>query len=73
VSDHLGHVAFGLGGVGFTYFMAPVLDNIYKIIRPVTRRIICIGLSILFLIDSLHSAIHPNTGDGITTVTDVNS
>ena len=65
-----GLIAFGLGGVGFTYFMAPVLDNLYKILKPITRRILCIGLSILFLVDCIHSAIHPNTGDGVTTVTD---
>ena len=60
-------IVFGLGGCGFTYFAAPILDNIYSSININTKKIICTILVTFFLIDILYATfIKPNTGKGIT-------
>lgn len=65
-----GLLVFGLGGVAFTYVFAPILNNIYAWLSAGARRGICICLILLFVIDAVHSAFHPNVGEGITTVTE---
>lgn len=61
-----GLLVFGLGGCGFTYIIAPLLNNIYEKIPKRTTIIICAILLILFGIDGIYSHFHPNTGKGIT-------
>ncbi|MBR1528672.1 MAG: DUF975 family protein [Oscillospiraceae bacterium] len=61
-----GLTVFGLAGVAVTYFIAPVSDNLLKKLSPKKRKILCIILLILFVIDCIWSVMHPNTGNGIT-------
>ena len=62
-----GLIVFGLGGCGFTYVFAPVLDNIFNTWNINIKRIISVVLIILFLIDLSYSTfVRPNTGKGIS-------
>ena len=61
-------LVFGLGGCGFTYLFAPILDNIFNNIKPKIKIIICSILLTLYGIDFVYSTIYPNTGVGITTI-----
>ncbi len=62
-----GLIVFGLGGCGFTYIFAPVLDNIFNTWNISIKRIISVVLIILFLIDFSYSTfVKPNTGKGIS-------
>ncbi|SEV87760.1 Protein of unknown function [Ruminococcaceae bacterium KH2T8] len=61
-----GLFVFGLAGVAFTYLFAPMLDNLYKKIKPNLIKPICVILLVLFAIDLGYSAFHPNAGAGVT-------
>ena len=61
-----GLIVFGLGGCSFTYVFAPLIDNMYKKIRPDIKKIICIVLISLYLVDLAFSYNNPNSGKGIT-------
>ena len=61
-----GLFVFGLAGVAFTYLFAPMLDNLYKKIKPDKVKPLCIVLLVLFAIDLAYSAFHPNAGAGVT-------
>ena len=61
-----GLLVFGLAGFAFTYIVCPLLDNLYKHIKPSARKIVCIVLPIIFAVDLVFSAINPNTGAGVT-------
>ena len=61
-----GLLVFGLAGVSMTYFIAPVVDNLFERIPPKVRKTLCTVLTVLFFIDLGWSVKHPNTGDGIT-------
>lgn len=61
-----GLLVFGIAGVAAVYFLAPILDNEFRRINNVVRRVLCIALSVLFVIDFAYSQIHPNVGAGIT-------
>ena len=63
-----GLLVFGLGGAAVTYFLAPILDEIYNKMRPKTAGILCTCLLAAFGTDFVYSLQHPNTGEGITTV-----
>ena len=67
-----GLLVFGLGGCGVTYFIAPILDNLYNLVKPKLKTIICIILLFFFATDYIYSTINPNTGDGITTINIMN-
>lgn len=60
-----GLLVFGLAGVGFTYLLAPFLDEVYQKLRPAVRRNLRVALLILFGIDAVYSAGHPNCGEEI--------
>ena len=61
-----GLIVFGLGGCGFTYIVAPILDNLYQKISPsITKKVASI-LLILFIADFIYATITPNTGEGIS-------
>jgi len=63
-----GLIIFGLGGCGFTYIFAPILDNIYKKINLNVKTILVVSLVTVYLIDFTYSTfIRPNKGEGITT------
>ena len=62
-----GLLLFGFGGCMFTYFIAPILDNIYKNIKKNIKIILCIVLVFAYLGDLAYTTNHPHTGKGITT------
>ncbi len=58
---------FGVGGCGFAYIFAPVLDNLYLRISKRTKYIICAILIAAFAADfTVCRIVGPNSGDGIT-------
>lgn len=61
-----GLLLFGIGGCGFVYLLAPLLDNIYKNIKPKIKTTLCITIILLYSIDFIYSSIVPNTGKGIS-------
>ncbi len=61
-----GLLVFGLGGCGFTYIVAPLLDNLYQKIPKNITNIICVLLLSLYFIDLAYTKVHPNTGQGIS-------
>ena len=61
-----GLTVFGLAGVAVTYFIAPVSDNLLRLVPAKIRNILSKLLVILFLTDCIWSVFHPNTGNGIT-------
>lgn len=62
-----GLILFGLGGMVFTYLLAPILDNLFNKIKPEIKRCICIVLVGLYLVDFIYtSQVKPNTGAGIS-------
>ncbi len=61
-----GLLLFGLGGCAFTYFLAPILDNIYKKINSKIKTAICIILLTVFISDFIYTSQVPNTGKGIS-------
>lgn len=61
-----GLLLFGIGGCAFVYLLAPLLDDLYKKIKPKIKTTLCIILIIIFAIDFIYASINPNTGDGIT-------
>lgn len=61
-----GLLVFGLGGIAIVYAAAPLLDNLF---RKINNRIlipISLALVIIFGCDQVYSSKHPNTGEGIT-------
>ena len=61
-----GLFVFGLAGVAFTYIISPLLDNLFSRIKMPLKKYIGIGLLVLFAIDLVFSAFHPNQGAGVT-------
>lgn len=61
-----GLLFFGLGGCGFTYIIAPILDNLYEKINPKLKNVLCIILLLSYGTDLVYTKIHPNTGKGIS-------
>ena len=61
-----GLILFGLGGVGFTYIFAPILDDFYKKINKTFKIILASILICGYLIDLSYTHEHPNSGSGIT-------
>lgn len=60
-------IIFGLGGCAVTYIFAPMLNNLYKKIKPNIKKLICVILIIFFIVDFIYSRNHPNSGEGVTT------
>lgn len=61
-----GLLVFGLAGVTMTYFIAPIVDNLFAKIPKKVRHGICAVLITAFFADLGWSVKHPNSGDGIT-------
>ena len=61
-----GLILFGLGGFGFTYIIAPLLNVFYKKIPKFIKISLCTLLITGYIIDLSNTHNHPNTGVGIT-------
>ncbi len=61
-----GLLIFGLGGCAAVYFLAPLIDNKIRKIKPIILNIICVLLVLCFVGDLIYSKYKPNTGKGIT-------
>ncbi len=61
-----GTVFFGIGGCLIIYVLAPLLNNFIEKINKRTQIALCLVLLSVFIADFSHSAVHPNTGEGIT-------
>lgn len=61
-----GILVFGLGGCGFTYLVAPFLDNLYNKIKPSIKYLVAIILLFFFILDNIYCHNNPNMGEGIT-------
>ena len=61
-----GLLVFALGGCAFIYILAPMLDDLIKKIPVKVQIAACIVLLSSFIVDSVYSSKHPNTGTGIT-------
>lgn len=64
-----GLLTFGLGGMLIVYFLAPLLDNLF---RRIPRKVLvtgCVILILTFFLDQIYSINNPNRGEGITSVT----
>ena len=61
-----GLLVFGLGGCGFTYILAPILDNLYQKLSSKVSIGLCVILISFFAIDFVYSSFYPNTGTGIS-------
>jgi len=59
-------LGFTIAGFIACYFLLPFLNKLYNKIKPKLKLIICIILSVLYIIDFSHSLINPNTGKGIS-------
>ena len=65
-----GLLVFGIAGIAFVYVAAPLLDNFLVNIRMKILVPICAVLLGVFAADIVYSAIVPNTGEGITSVSE---
>ncbi|MBR1764352.1 MAG: DUF975 family protein [Ruminococcus sp.] len=61
-----GLLVFGIGGVAFVYFGAPMLDNLLRRLRLHYALPVCIALVTVFFMDLGYSKRSPNQGKGIT-------
>lgn len=61
-----GLMVFGIGGVAFVYFAAPMLDNYLRKLKMRYAVPICAALLIAFAADTVYSHFYPNQGTGIT-------
>ncbi len=62
-----GLLVFGLAGCTVTYLIAPLLDNLFNLLKGKIKIVICTVLIIIYGTDFIYSTIHPHTGKGITT------
>ncbi len=62
-----GLLFFGIGGLAFTYVIGPYLDNLLAKWNPTFKKVLCIFLVSIFVVDYFYSSSHPNIGDRITT------
>ena len=61
-----GLAVFALGGCAAVYLVAPSLDHLFCKIPMKIKKIICVVLVVLFVVDMAYSAFVPNIGEGIT-------
>lgn len=61
-----GLLVFGLGGLYVVYFLAPLLDDLIKMVNYKVLMMILFILIIMFTIDKIYSSKYPNKGTGIT-------
>lgn len=58
--------SFGLCGLAMTYFLYPILINLFNKIPRRCKKLLCTILLFCFLADFVYSSDVPNTGHGIT-------
>ena len=61
----LGVTAFGIGGVFLVCLVLPTYERIYDKIPAKWRNLLCLILTVVFVVDAAWCAMHPNMGDGI--------
>lgn len=61
-----GLIAFGIAGTFFIYFAAPFLDSLFMKIPKKIKTILCIILSVLYVVDFAYSSKYPNSGEGVS-------
>ena len=61
-----GLIIFGVAGLVFTYIFSPILDNLFRKLKPNLRTSLCAILLALFILDVMVSFASPNRGAGIT-------
>lgn len=61
-----GTLFFGLGGSLCIYVVAPFLYRVYQKISKPVQTVLCLTLTVIFVIDFIYSCQHPNQGVGIT-------
>ena len=66
-----GLLAFVIGGMAIVYFVAPFLDNYFRKIKLEIILPICAALMLIFVSDQLYTRKHPNTGEWITCMQDI--
>ncbi len=59
-------LGFTIAGFIACYFLLPFINKLLNKIKPKLKLIICIILSVLYIIDFSHSLVQPNTGKGIS-------
>lgn len=64
-----GLLVFGIGGMMLVYVLAPGLDSLIRNVQRGVAVFLCVLLTCLFLADLSYSAGNPNTGDGVTALT----
>lgn len=64
-----GLMLFAIGGCATVYFVAPLLDNALRKIKPSIATTICVILISVFIADLIYSHNVPNKGKGITDYT----
>ena len=62
----LGAIVFGLGGTALVCLFLPFYEKLYEQIPLKWRKIICLFLLLLFIVDGAWCAMHPNVGAGIS-------
>lgn len=66
----LGAVVFGLGGTILVCLFLPIYEKLYERISPKWRIITALFLLLVFIADGARCAMHPNTGSGISYLSD---
>lgn len=61
-----GLLIFGIGGCAIVYFVAPLMDNLYRKINMKIAIVVCSVLIVCYVADQIYSSKHPNAGKGIT-------
>jgi len=61
-----GLLFFGIGGLAFIYFLAPLLNHYFQKCSKNFITVLCGILIIVFIVDFIYSSQYPNQGEGIT-------
>ncbi len=61
-----GLLVFGMAGLAFSYILSPMIDDMYMKVNEKTRKIVCLVLIVIFILDIIWSVMSPNVGEGIT-------
>lgn len=61
-----GLLVFGVGGVAIVYFVAPMLDNLFRRLSLRISLILCVILLGFLVFDAIYSYQKPNSGKGIS-------
>lgn len=62
----VGLLFFGVAGMMVVYFVAPVLDDLLRKVKPGLLMVVAVLLIMVYAGDQIYSTVNPNTGTGIT-------